>query len=194
MSKRKLRQTRSLDSAIIRGYGTDSELAADDFDTPRSTCLRSKYASASNPLSPRSSAESLVSTRSLRYRQCPRSPLEKSLSANFSFDYDPRGGGKRTATWDLSFLPRNQSQNLASNTLFSPRKWLQRKSHQANSQSYIVWRSEVGITNLTRVKSFDVCIVGVSSSIVHPKAISNFRTPNGKRKSTAVLFIKTMTL
>ncbi|XP_067896470.1 rho GTPase-activating protein 6 isoform X2 [Heterodontus francisci] len=146
ISKRKLRQTRSLDSAIIRGYATDTELVADDFDVPRNTCMRSKYVSANSHLSPRSSAESLAGSRSLRYRQCPRAPLEKALSTNFSFDYDPRGGVKRTTTWDLSFLPRNQPQNLASNTLFSPRRWLQRKPHQPNSQSYIVWRSEGDFT------------------------------------------------
>ncbi|GCC27511.1 hypothetical protein chiPu_0005935 [Chiloscyllium punctatum] len=146
MSKRKLRQTRSLDSAIIRGYGTDSELtAADDFDAPRAACLRGKYAGAGGPLCSRSSAESLLSGRSLRPRHCPRSPLEKSLSASFSFDLEPRGGGRRTAAWDLAFLPRGQPQSPASNTLFSPRKWLQRKPHQVSSQSYIVWRSEVGV-------------------------------------------------
>ncbi|XP_041066581.1 rho GTPase-activating protein 6-like isoform X2 [Carcharodon carcharias] len=146
ISKRKLRQTRSLDSAIIRGYGTDTELAADDFDVPRNTCMRSKYVGVSSPLSPRSSAENLAGSRSLRSRQCPRVPLEKSLSSNFSLDYDPRGGVKRTAAWDLSFLPKNPPQNLSSNTLFSPRKWLQRKPHQPNSQSYIVWRSEGDFT------------------------------------------------
>ncbi|XP_038658485.1 rho GTPase-activating protein 6-like isoform X2 [Scyliorhinus canicula] len=148
MSKRKLRQTRSLDSAIIRGYGTDTELAADDFDVPGTSCLRSKYPSVSSPLSPRSSAESLAACRSPRYRQCPRAPLEKSLSTHFSFDSDFRSAGvKRTATWDLSLLPKNQAQIPgASNTIFSPRKWLQRKPHQANSESYIVWRSEGDFT------------------------------------------------
>uniref|UniRef100_UPI00398F27AB rho GTPase-activating protein 6 isoform X2 n=1 Tax=Pristiophorus japonicus TaxID=55135 RepID=UPI00398F27AB len=154
ISKRKLRQTRSLDSAITRGCGTDAELAADDFDVLRNTCTRSKYISVNSPMSPRSSAELSSGSRSLRSRHCspgssatsPRAHLEKSLSANFTFDYEPRGGVKRNAAWDLSFVPRNQPQNLASNTLFSPRKWLQRKSHQPNSQSYIVWRSEGDFT------------------------------------------------
>ncbi|XP_051870787.1 rho GTPase-activating protein 6-like isoform X1 [Pristis pectinata] len=147
ISKRKLRQTRSLDSAIIRGYATDTELVQDDFDVLGSTCMRSKYSSVNSPTSPLSSAESLTGSRSLRYRHCstgsgatsPRSPLEKSFFTNFYIDYDQRGGVKRTTAW-------NQGQNLASNTLFSPRKWLQKKPHQPNSQSYIVWRSEGDFT------------------------------------------------
>ncbi|XP_062906001.1 rho GTPase-activating protein 6-like isoform X1 [Mobula hypostoma] len=154
VSKRKLRQTRSLDSAIIRGYATDTELAQDDFNVLGCTSLRSKYSSAHSPTSPLSSAESLASSRSLRYRHCstgsgatsPRVPLEKSFSTNICNEYDQRGSVKRTTAWDLSFLPRNQGQNPASNTFFSPRRWLQKKPHQADSQSYIVWRSEGDFT------------------------------------------------
>ncbi|XP_069745883.1 rho GTPase-activating protein 6-like isoform X5 [Narcine bancroftii] len=154
MSKRKLRQTRSLDSAIIRGYATDVDLVQDDFDVLGSTSLRSKYSGINSPPSSLSSSESLAGSRSLRYRQCsassgatnPRTSLQKSFSTNFCLDYDQRGSVKRTAAWDLSFLPRNQGQYLASNTFFSPRKWLQRKPHQPNSQSYIVWRSEGDFT------------------------------------------------
>ncbi|XP_066562009.1 rho GTPase-activating protein 6 isoform X2 [Amia ocellicauda] len=144
LSKRRLRQTRSLDPAIIRNYGTDP----DDLEGPRE-----------GGLSPQSSAENLSASRldlrskAPRWRQplssfsSPCSPLETSPSSNFHFDYDLKGV-KRNTAWDLPFLARSPAATPPGSTatIFSPRKWLQKKLQQSSSHSYIVWKSEGDFT------------------------------------------------
>lgn len=170
-SKRKLRQTRSLDPALISGCG--SEMGAEDG-------LRGSTVSRLN--SPQLSAESLgsrlaSSPRSQHLRatrfpaprplcssfSTPSTPQEKSPSGSFHFDYEvplSRSGLKKSMAWDLpsvltgSVSGRNPASILGSsgggpNGIFaSPRRWLQQRKFQpppnSRSHPYVVWRSEVG--------------------------------------------------
>ncbi|XP_015219445.2 rho GTPase-activating protein 6 isoform X2 [Lepisosteus oculatus] len=159
ISKRRLRQTRSLDPAIIRNYGTDTEGTKDDFENMGMSCLGSREAgSCTSNLSPQISAENLTASKlDLRFKSLkvkpplsvssPCTPLETSPSSNFQFDYDIKGV-KRNTAWDLPFLARSPalSPSGSSSTIFSPRKWLQKKLQQSSSQSYIVWKSEGDFT------------------------------------------------
>ncbi|KAK1802900.1 hypothetical protein P4O66_021432 [Electrophorus voltai] len=149
ISKRRLRQTRSLDPAIIRNYGTDADLIPGEFESSRvhdpesvssssvsaehldasKTNLRAKTGRLIHPSLPSSS---------------PSTPLDTSPSSNFHFEYDFKSV-KRNTAWDLPFLARSSSVTPlgSTSTIFSPRKWLQKKLQQTSSHAYIVWKSEV---------------------------------------------------
>lgn len=143
LSKRRLRQTRSLDPAIIRNYG------AEDLDTLKTPghfsaghTLPLPECSDASKLDERSKASALpYSPPSF---SSPSTPQNTSPSSNFHFDFDFKGA-KRNTAWDLPFLARSPSITPASSTstIFSPRRWLQRKSQPQSSQAYVVWRSEV---------------------------------------------------
>lgn len=154
ISKRRLRQTRSLDPAIIRNYGTDAERKPEELDSFKSSYEGSRETGGGSSL--QTSAESLVASKSdLRSKapsskqsvpsfSSPSTPLETSPSSNFQFDYDVKGV-KRNTAWDLPFLARSPAlaPTGSASTIFSPRKWLQKKLQQDSSYSYIVWKSEV---------------------------------------------------
>ncbi|KAG2466325.1 RHG06 protein, partial [Polypterus senegalus] len=155
ISKRRLRQTRSLDPAIIRNYGTDTEYSPAEADSLRLSCPLD----VPGALTPPASVENVcapkveVRSRSLKFKQntssfsSPCTPAETSPSSNFQFDYDFKGS-KRNTAWDLPFLAKMPPSTPPGSvgTIFSPRKWLQKKLQQTSSQSYIVWKSEVGLT------------------------------------------------
>ncbi|MBN3288415.1 RHG06 protein, partial [Polyodon spathula] len=159
ISKRRLRQTRSLDPAVIRNYGNDAEAISDVYENTRSSCTGSREAgSISSHITPQSSAECLATSKpglrckSLKSKQplssfsSPCTPTETSPSSHFQFDYDIKGV-KRNTAWDVSFLARSPALTPpgSTSTIFSPRKWLQKKLQQSSSQSYIVWKSEFSI-------------------------------------------------
>lgn len=143
LSKRRLRQTRSLDPSIIRNYG------AEDLDTLKSPGhLSAGLALPSSECLDTPKLEHYLKTPALTYSSpsfsSPSTPQNTSPSSNFHFDFDFKCA-KRNTAWDLPFLARSPSITPASSTstIFSPRRWLQRKSQAPSSQAYVVWKSEV---------------------------------------------------
>ncbi|XP_074520905.1 rho GTPase-activating protein 6-like isoform X2 [Halichoeres trimaculatus] len=144
ITKRRLRQTRSLDPAIIRhcGSGSDGVIGASlAVDAGASSerlagkpSLRTKIPTLTEPISPSISSPSI--------------PLDVSPSSNFHFDYDFGKRAKRNTAGDLPFLVRGSgaAQTGSTGTLFSPRRWLQRKAQPSISQAYLVWKLEGDFT------------------------------------------------
>lgn len=138
ITKRRLRQTRSLDTAIIRhcGTGTDGVSGAQfsavaDAGASVKPALRTKIPTLKEPITPS------ISTPSI--------PLDVSPSSNFHFDYDIAKRAKRNTAGDLPFMVRapGTAPSGSTGTLFSPRRWLQRKVQPSSSHAYVVWKSEV---------------------------------------------------
>uniref|UniRef100_UPI0037E7BFF7 rho GTPase-activating protein 6-like isoform X1 n=1 Tax=Semicossyphus pulcher TaxID=241346 RepID=UPI0037E7BFF7 len=146
ITKRRLRQTRSLDPAIIRHCGDGSEgVSGASFSAPADAgasserlaakpSLRTKIPTLKEPISPSISSPSI--------------PLDVSPSSNFHFDYDFGKRAKRNTAGDLPFLVRGPgaAQSGSTGTLFSPRRWLQRKAQPSSSHAYVVWKSEGDFT------------------------------------------------
>ncbi|XP_071004778.1 rho GTPase-activating protein 6-like isoform X2 [Oncorhynchus clarkii lewisi] len=146
MSKRRLRQTRSLDSTLIRHYGTETD------GTSGQTDQKSLYLSVNHGRYLRASNESLSKldaplTAGAKQCQSASSSLSIYLDTSGQFDYDSKAT-KRSTAWDLPFLVRSPvTPTGSSSTLFSPRKWLQKKpSPPSIPQSYAVWKSEGAFT------------------------------------------------
>ncbi|KAJ8003495.1 hypothetical protein DPEC_G00148910 [Dallia pectoralis] len=148
ISKRKLRQTRSLDPALIRNCGTQMDgNSGGRLRSQSPPGLRVEDAGAL--LSPPASPGHHWVKPPLPCSSGPSTPLDLSpTTSDVCFDYDVtvRGGAKRNTAWDVPFLVRSTSVPSAGSgsTLFSPRRWLQKKLQQTSSRAYIVWRSEVG--------------------------------------------------
>ncbi|XP_077954336.1 rho GTPase-activating protein 6 isoform X2 [Gasterosteus aculeatus] len=141
ITKRRLRQTRSLDPAIIRfcDAGTDgaqfSAAAPDAGALDAKPTLRTKIPTLKEPITPSLSSPSI--------------PLDVSPSSNFHFDYDIVKRAKRSTAGDLPFLARGPGAATPSGstgTLFSPRRWLQRKAQPSSSHAYVLWKSEGDLT------------------------------------------------
>ncbi|XP_044200640.1 rho GTPase-activating protein 6-like isoform X1 [Thunnus albacares] len=148
ITKRRLRQTRSLDPAIIRNCGTGTEgasgapssgaAAADAGASPERLAVkpasRTKTLTLKEPITPSLSSPSI--------------PLDVSPSSNFHFDYDTVKRAKRNTSGDLPFLVRSPgvAPSGSTGTLFSPRRWLQRKVQPTSSHAYVVWKSEGDFT------------------------------------------------
>lgn len=132
IAKRRLRQTRSLDPAIIRHCGADgaSDAGAPPERTAARAALRARFPALSEPMAPSLSSPSI--------------PLDVSPCSHFSFDYDAaKFAHKRNTAGDLlAFPPRGASGSTGA--LFSPRRWLQRKLQPCSSPPYAEWKSEVG--------------------------------------------------
>lgn len=135
IAKRRLRQTRSLDPAIIRNCDAESDLP------------RAESESEEPPVASQIDTHSkLTTTATLKWTHqllspslsSPATPLDTSPSSSFHFDYDLKSG-KRNTAWDLPFL----ASSGTSGTIFSPRRWLQRKAQHSAAHEYVVWRSEV---------------------------------------------------
>ena len=148
ISKRRLRQTRSLDPAIIRHCGSGSDgaggsafLAAADAGAPQperpgaKPPLRTRIPTLKEPISPSVSSPSILA--------------DVSPSSNFHFDYDNVKRPKRNTAGDLPFMVRGTggAPSGSTGTLFSPRRWLQKKVQPTSSHHYIVWKSEVKPSN-----------------------------------------------
>lgn len=147
MTKRRLRQTRSLDPAIISHCDTDTEgasgapfsvaPAADAGASPERVAaakptLRTNIPRLKEPIAPSLSSPSI--------------PLDVSPSSNFHFDYDTVKRAKRNTAGDLPFLVRGPGAAPSAGStgaLFSARRWLQRKVQPSSSHAYVVWKSEV---------------------------------------------------
>ncbi|XP_069022469.1 rho GTPase-activating protein 6-like isoform X1 [Embiotoca jacksoni] len=142
ITKRRLRQTHSLDPAIIRHCGTGSDgvpfSAADAGASPERLAvkptLRTKIPTLKEPITPSISVPSI--------------PLDVSPSSNFHFDYDTVKRAKRNTAGDLPFMVRGPgaAPSGSTGTLFSPRRWLQRKVQPSSSHAYVVWKSEGDFT------------------------------------------------
>lgn len=168
-SKRKLRQTRSLDPALIGGCGGEAGVEGSSRGaTGGRLCSTLPPAeglgprSASSPRGPHPRASRLPPPRPLcSSYSTPSTPQEKSPSGSFHFDYEVplgRGGLKKSMAWDLPSVlagpGSGRSAILCSsgggpNGIFaSPRRWLQQRKFQSppnsHSHPYVVWKSEVG--------------------------------------------------
>lgn len=138
ITKRRLRQTRSLDPAIIRSCDADSDLTRAELsergsDEPVASQIDTQPHSKLTTATLKRTHQLLSPSLST-----PATPLDTSPSSSFHFDYDFKSG-KRNTAWDLPFLPNSAT----SGTIFSPRKWLQRKAQHTAAHEYVVWRSEV---------------------------------------------------
>ncbi|XP_042587852.1 rho GTPase-activating protein 6-like [Cyprinus carpio] len=127
LAKRKLQQTRSLDSALLRNSATLGDASGHRSSTAGFTNSRSASESlAADPrLKPRLSTSSL-STSS-----------DASSISSLHFDYR---SGKRNAPRDLSL------HLSASSNIFSPRKWLQRKLPHSDAVTHNICKSEGDFT------------------------------------------------
>ncbi|XP_016894444.1 rho GTPase-activating protein 6-like isoform X2 [Cynoglossus semilaevis] len=143
ITKRRLRQTRSLDPALIRHYGTGTDgfvgvpFSPDAGASPERLAavkpsLRTKVPTLKEPITPSHSSPSI--------------PLDVSPSSNFHFDYDTVKRAKRNTAGDLPFLVRGSNASGSTGNLFSPRRWLQKKAQPYTSQAYVVWKSEGDFT------------------------------------------------
>ncbi|XP_076008575.1 rho GTPase-activating protein 6-like isoform X2 [Genypterus blacodes] len=147
ITKRRLRQTRSLDPAIIRHCGTGTDVGtgapfpfgaapgdsgASQERLAAKPSLRTKYPTLKEPITPSVSSPSI--------------PLDVSPSSNFHFDYDTVRFAKRNTAGDLPFLVRGIVPSGSTGALFSPRRWLQKKVQPSSSRAYVVWRSEGDFT------------------------------------------------
>ncbi|KAM9020331.1 rho GTPase-activating protein 6 isoform 1-T1 [Ara ararauna] len=143
LSKRRLRQTRSLDPAIIGGCREDSEGAG---RVPRVRAAGSPPGERCNPRGAPPVPGASFST--------PSTPLERSPPGSVLFDEEnPRG--KRSPGCELPFLARTPSASALSgpaNSIFSsPRRWLQQRKGQPSlpgppPAAYVVWKSEGDFT------------------------------------------------
>lgn len=146
ITKRRLRQTRSLDPAIIRHCGTRTEAptpegagAADAGASPERTAGRPAplrtIPTLHEPIAPSVSSPSI--------------PLDVSPSSNFHFDYDVVKGAKRNTAGDLPYLGPGPGAAPSGSTgaLFSPRRWLQKKVQPSRSHANVVWKLEVHLLN-----------------------------------------------
>ncbi|XP_056882463.1 rho GTPase-activating protein 6 isoform X1 [Takifugu flavidus] len=146
ITKRRLRQTRSLDPAIIRHCDTDTDGASTTCPGPAAApgdagasperwavmpALRARIPLIKEPITPSLSSPSL--------------PLDVSPSSNFHFDYDTVKLAKRNTAADLPFLLRAPGA-APPGTLFSPRRWLQKKAQPASFHAYVVWKFEGDFT------------------------------------------------
>uniref|UniRef100_A0A493TL61 Rho GTPase activating protein 6 n=1 Tax=Anas platyrhynchos platyrhynchos TaxID=8840 RepID=A0A493TL61_ANAPP len=128
LSKRRLRQTRSLDPAIIGGGRDEGEGRGRAAGSPPGERRGARGA----PPPPRGFSASTPST-----------PLERSPPGSGLFEPDsPRG--KRSPGRELPFLARTPSAN---SIFSSPRRWLQQRKGQPSPPgprpaAYVVWRSE----------------------------------------------------
>ncbi|KAF4027321.1 hypothetical protein G4228_019459 [Cervus hanglu yarkandensis] len=170
-SKRKLRQTRSLDPALIGGYGGEAGAEGGSRGTsggrlcsPLSLAEGLSPRSAFSPRGPPPRANRLPTPRPLCSSfSTPSTPQEKSPSGSFHFDYEVplgRGGLKKSMVWDLPSVlagpGSGRSAILCSsgggpNGIFaSPRRWLQQRKFQSppdsHGQPYVVWKSEGDFT------------------------------------------------
>uniref|UniRef100_A0A8C5D7J9 Rho-GAP domain-containing protein n=1 Tax=Gouania willdenowi TaxID=441366 RepID=A0A8C5D7J9_GOUWI len=152
ITKRRLRQTRSLDPAIIRHCDTpgvdavhgaqfDGTAAADGGASPeraaaavKPPALRTKIPNLKEAISPSISSPSI--------------PLDVSPSSNFHFDYDFVKRAKRNTAGDLPFMVRGPgaAPSGSTGTLFSPRRWLQRKVQPTSTHAHVVWKLEGDFT------------------------------------------------
>ncbi|XP_007455125.1 PREDICTED: rho GTPase-activating protein 6 [Lipotes vexillifer] len=170
-SKRKLRQTRSLDPALIGGCageagseGGSRGATGGRVCSPLSVAEGLGSRLASSPRGPPPRVNRLPSPRPLCSPfSTPSTPLEKSPSGSFHFDYEVplgRSGLKKSMVWDLPSVlagpGSGRSTILCSsgggpNGIFaSPRRWLQQRKFQSppdsHGQPYVVWKSEGDFT------------------------------------------------
>ncbi|XP_035196715.1 rho GTPase-activating protein 6 isoform X2 [Oxyura jamaicensis] len=132
LSKRRLRQTRSLDPAIIGGGRDEGE---------------GRGRAAGSPPGERRGARGAPPPPHGFSSSTPSTPLERSPPGSGLFEPDsPRG--KRSPGRELPFLARTPSAN---SIFSSPRRWLQQRKGQPSPPgprpaAYVVWRSQGDFT------------------------------------------------
>ncbi|XDV29864.1 hypothetical protein PO909_032897 [Leuciscus waleckii] len=136
LAKRKLQQTRSLDSALMRNGATPADVnSVQRFSSSTTGFTNNQTISEDSRLKQRLSSSSLSTS----------SDASSISSVHF----------KRNASRDLSL-------NLSgSSNIFSPRKWLQRKLPQSDAVSHNICKSECCQTTILRnqnTKFVDVCV------------------------------------
>ncbi|KAL1267351.1 hypothetical protein QQF64_032714 [Cirrhinus molitorella] len=133
LTKRKLHQTRSLDSALIRNCG-----APGDANGHRSFCWSSGSTAGFTNSQSTSESHAVDPRFKKRFSSSSLSTSSDASSiSNLHFDYR---SGKRNASRDLSL-------NLSgSSNIFSPRKWLQRKLPQSDAVQHNICKSEADFT------------------------------------------------
>ncbi|XP_058040490.1 rho GTPase-activating protein 6 isoform X5 [Ahaetulla prasina] len=159
LSKRGLRQTRSLDPAVIgRSGGEEGTALESSGRSVRAKATSSPSAEYLAAFSSRALLRPPGGGQSAFSLSVPSTPLDKSPSGSFHFDYEgPRG--KRLTAWELPFLARAPSASAlssgyggsgANSIFFSPRKWLQQRKGQhlpsSHASSYVVWKAEGDFT------------------------------------------------
>ncbi|XP_061654085.1 rho GTPase-activating protein 6 isoform X1 [Phyllopteryx taeniolatus] len=143
ITKQRLRQTRSLDPAIIRQCGTGTDGASEaqltgstvpDAGASSKPFPRTKTLMLKEPIPPSISSPSI--------------PLDVSPSSNFHFDYEVVKRSKRSTTGDLPLLVRGSgfAPSGSPGALFSPRRWLQRRTQPPSSHTDVVWKPEGDFT------------------------------------------------
>ncbi|KAK1797933.1 hypothetical protein P4O66_007977 [Electrophorus voltai] len=166
VSKSKLRQSWSLDSALLRHHGTESGAATHERPLQTNVCLNCNQTGGN--ANPGASPEPRVAPRLDALARTPRGKRHLSSSHLFSssgalpradiqLDCDGKST-KRSSAWDLPFGCRAPLQSANAGTIFSPRKWLQRRIPHADTSdtsSYNTWMSE-SLSELERVRLQDV--------------------------------------
>ncbi|XP_077582015.1 rho GTPase-activating protein 6-like isoform X2 [Stigmatopora nigra] len=126
-SKQKLRQTRSLDPAIIRQCSTGTEAVSGTLILAPIVTLTEAGASSSQILRPKEAIGASLSSPSI--------PLDVSPTSNFLFDYEVKRSKHRIAT------------SASTGALFSPRRWfLQKRNQTPSSYADVAWKSEGDFT------------------------------------------------
>lgn len=152
ISKRKLRQTRSLDPALIRNYGAESSTSSGYPGEAKLNCFASSQTGGLSYL--QKSSENLAAgqvetrARTTRVKQHHSSSslfpsLDTSLSVDCNLDHE--GKNLKWTSTELSIRSTTPTSAGSTTTLFSPRKWLQKKQHHQETPSYMVYQSEVGV-------------------------------------------------
>lgn len=137
ISKRKLRQTRSLDPDLIRHYGNDTNEASLKGNNPKPTFVHDHIGDSFGDYQ---TTEGYKLNACIKDTQCQSTSLDASPCTYIRFDYDSKTT-KRNTAWDLPFLARSSATAQGNtNTLF---KWLQKKPQPSITKSYAVWKSEV---------------------------------------------------
>ncbi|TRZ26484.1 hypothetical protein HGM15179_000641 [Zosterops borbonicus] len=175
LSKRRLRQTRSLDPAIIGGGREDGEGSG-------------RARAAGSPPGERRGLRGAPPPHGASF-STPCTPLERSPPGSALFDEETLRG-KRSPGCELPLLARTPSalalSGPASSIFSSPRRWLQQRKGQPSPPeprpaAYVVWKSELitepGVWIVEEEAKYSIQLVETgkgSNKEVHGKVQTSF--------------------